>query len=320
MIFRKKKYHFNPVSLRYEEIITDRKRRLRNFFSYLVVILAVTLISGYLLNHVFGSRETRLLESQVKVLNRQMLVLLNKGRNYSASLRNDIFKKDNHYRTILQIDTLDYSFRLAGSGGSAAADGLSLQSNITNQLDNLIRKLNQQLQIQTGSFEAIYRKAQDYAGYNSHLPAIQPVSQNDLIMISSNFGIRSDPFLFMAQVHCGLDFVTPVGCDVYATGDGIVTFINYSRTGYGNEVVIDHEYGFGSRYAHLHDIKVKAGEVVKRGQVIGSVGQTGRATGPHLHYEVLYQHKPVNPAIYFDSGLTREEYAQIINKASNEIN
>jgi murein DD-endopeptidase MepM/ murein hydrolase activator NlpD len=287
---------------------------------YILVILMVTLTSGYFLNYFFGSREARLLEKQVSVLNREMLVLRNKARDISSSLRHDLFPKDNHYRTILQIDTVSSSFRLAGSGGSASADGLSLNYSLTHQVSNLIGKLNQQLEIQSGSFDEIYKKALEYSNQQTHLPAIQPVSQHDLIMISSNFGVRPDPFLFMEQVHCGLDFVTAQGKKVYATGDGTVTFVRYSRTGYGNEIVIDHRFGFDSRYAHLNEIMVKPGEVVKRGQVIGTVGQTGRATGPHLHYEVIYNHKPVNPAFYFDSDLTRQEYAQIVNKANQNTN
>jgi len=320
LIFRKKKYHLNPVSLVFEEIKISNKRYTWNFIIYTTIILAVTLTSGYLLCYFFGSREARLLEKQVSVLNKEMLVLFNKTRQVSSSLRHDLFPKDNHYRTILQIDTLSSSFRQAGSGGSAAADGLSLNYDLTHQVSIYINKLNQQLEIQTGSYDIIYEKALEYSKQQTHLPAIQPVSQNDLIMISSHFGVRSDPFLFLDQVHCGLDFVAPVGKKVFATGDGIVTFVQYSRTGYGNEIVIDHKFGFGSRYAHLDQIIVKPGEVVKRGQVIGTVGQTGRATGPHLHYEVIYDHKPVNPSFYFDSDLTRQEYAQIINKVNQVTN
>jgi murein DD-endopeptidase MepM/ murein hydrolase activator NlpD len=119
-------------------------------------------------------------------------------------------------------------------------------------------------------------------------------------------------------VHNGLDFVTPAGKNVYATGDGIVTFVQYSRKGYGNEIVIDHKFGFGSRYAHLNSIQVKEGDKVERGQIIGTVGETGRSTGPHLHYEVLYEQRPVNPSFYFDINLTREEYAQIIKRAGKD--
>jgi len=319
LIFRKKKYRFNPGTLLFEEIRIDKKSRFRRISLYFLGILLFILFSGFLLNHYLGSPEARLLEKQVAVLNSQMQVLYNKGRQFSTSLRNDLFQKDNHYRTILQVDTVSYAYRLAGSGGSAAEDGISLNSNLTYQLDNLISKLDQQLQIQSGSFDILYKKALEHSTQLVSLPAIQPVSQNDLIMISSHFGVRSDPFFFFEQVHNGLDFVAPVGKNVYATGNGTVTFVQYSRTGYGNEIVIDHMFGFGSRYGHLDTILVKDGETVKRGQVIGTVGQTGRATGPHLHYEVMYENKAVNPSFYFDSSLTREEYAQIIKKANSDI-
>lgn len=320
MISRKKKYRFNPASLSFEEIKTSRNRRRLSFLLYCFVILIITALSGILLNHYFGSQETRILEKQVTVLHHQMQDLMAKSRNLSAYLRADIFAKDNHYRTILQIDTLPYSIRQAGTGGSAAEEGFLLHYDLTYQLENMINRLDQQLEIQAGSFDAIYNKALDYARQQTSLPAIQPVSQQELIMISSHFGVRSDPFHFVEQVHSGLDFVAPVGTNVYATGDGTVTFVQYSRTGYGNEIVLDHKFGFGSRYGHLHEIAVKEGDTVKRGQVIGTVGQTGRATGPHLHYEVLFEHKPVNPAYYYDTSLTREEYAQIINRAKQDIN
>jgi murein DD-endopeptidase MepM/ murein hydrolase activator NlpD len=318
LIFRKKKYNFNPVSLVYEEIKINRKLRIWRFLAYVTAILMFTMLSGYVVHAFLGSHEVRILENQVAALDHEIQVLFDKGKQLSSSLRNDIFLKDNHYRTILEIDTVPFTYRLAGAGGSAAINGLTQNYYTSYQLGILINGLNRQLQIQSGSFEIIYEKALEHSREQTHRPAILPVSQNDLIMISSDFGIRSDPFLFLAQIHSGLDFVAAVGKNVYATGDGIVTFVQLSRTGYGNEVVIDHKYGFGTRYAHLDQIKVKAGDVIRRGQVIGTVGQTGRATGPHLHYEVLYEHKPVNPAYYFDTGLTQEEFAQIINKANQD--
>jgi murein DD-endopeptidase MepM/ murein hydrolase activator NlpD len=320
LISRKKKYRFNPVTLSFEEIKTSRKQRRLTFLLYCFVALIITTLSGVLLNRYFGSQEARMLEKRVTVLHHQMQDLMAKSRNVSTYLRNEIFARDNHYRTILQIDTLPYSIRQAGAGGSALAEGLLLHYDLTYQLETMINRLDQQLEIQSGSFDAIYKKALDYSRQQTSLPAIQPISQQELIMISSNFGVRSDPFHFFEQVHNGLDFVAPVGTNVYATGDGTVTFVQHSRTGYGNEIVLDHKYGFGSRYGHLHEINVKEGESVKRGQVIGTVGQTGRATGPHLHYEVLFEHKPVNPAYYYDTSLTREEYAQIINRAKQDIN
>ena len=119
-------------------------------------------------------------------------------------------------------------------------------------------------------------------------------------------------------MHSGLDFVAPAGKNVYATGDGIVTFVQYSRTGYGNEIVIDHRFGFGSRYAHLNQMKVKEGEKVKRGQLIGTVGETGRATGPHLHYEVLYENRPVNPSFYFDTQFNQRRICTNYKQSNKE--
>jgi len=245
-----------------------------------------------------------------------MRKLFDKGHYFSNLLRKDHFPKDNSYRTILQIDTLPYSLRNAGTGGSSSDVAFSLNSDMSRDLDNLISKLNLQLKIQSGSYEVVFEKAREHAVGLTHMPAIQPIYEKDLVMISSNFGVRSDPFLDQKGVHCGLDFVAPIGTNVYATGDGTVTFQQISRTGYGNEIVIDHAFGFGSRYAHLDQILVSLGQKIKRGQLIGKVGRSGRSTGPHLHYEVLYEGKPVNPAFYFDSSLTSDEYLEILKLAS----
>ncbi len=318
MIFRKKKYHFNPVTLTFEEIKNDRKTRVVELFMYVVVSMMITVLVGFLLNQVFGSAESILLENRLFSLNQQMQGLLNKGHQFSSILHNDHFPRDNSYRAILQIDTLSKNVREAGTGGYVPRNQFSLNNDISDTVENLITKLNFQLQIQTGSYETVYKRALEHRTSLSHMPAIQPISQKDLIMISSNFGIRSDPFLEQPEVHCGLDFVAAEGKDVYVTGDGSVTLVNESRIGYGNEVFIDHGFGFGSRYAHLSQILVKEGQKVKRGQLIGKVGESGRATGPHLHYEVLYENKPVNPSFYFDNSLSVEEYQGILKLASNK--
>jgi len=318
LILRKKKYYFNQTSLTFEEIRPGKKRRWFDLFSYMFGIVFVTFLSGYLLSSTFGSPEARILEKELSSLKKDMHSLLNKGKNISSLLHNEVFPKDNAYRTILQIDTLPVSLRDAGTGGSAADQGFTNINDLSYQLDIMVSKLNRQLKIQSVSYETVYQKAMIHASLLTHMPAILPVAQNDLIMISSDFGVRSDPFNHVEQLHNGLDFVAPTGRNVYATGDGTVTFMQLSRTGYGNEIVIDHAFGFGSRYAHLDTILVTGGQKVKRGQLIGRVGASGRATGPHLHYEVLYENRPVNPAYYFDNGLSTDEYRQILNQASGE--
>lgn len=320
MIFRRKKYHFNPATLTFEVIKPDRKKRLREVAFYLIGSLVFTIVSGFLLNHVLGSPKSRILEGRVASLNIEVQSLLDRGNQFSALLHNVHFPKDRNFRTILEMDTLPVILQEAGTGGSAAYNALALNDDASTRLNNVISKLNVQLQIQTGSSEQLYSKARQYAVEMSHMPAIQPISNRDLVMISSNFGVRDDPFLDQKEVHSGLDFVAATGKNVYATGDGTVTLTAFSRTGYGNEIVLDHGFGFGSRYAHLSQILVRDGQKVKRGQLIGKVGASGRATGPHLHYEVLYEKRPVNPAFYFDNSLTTPEYQQILNMASNQQN
>lgn len=246
----------------------------------------------------------------------RMYALFTKSTVLKNSLHQDIFKDDNKYRVILEMDTLDYSLRMAGTGGSADEDELAQRSDITYQVHDMILSLNNQLKIQEGSFNELHKKVLEYRAEQTHMPAILPVAEKDLILISTDFGLRTDPFYFIHRVHNGLDLVAHPGKKVFATGDGIVTFVEYSRKGYGNEIVINHKFGFSSRYAHLSTMLVKKGDKVKRGQEIGTVGQTGRATGPHLHYEVLLNGKAVNPSYYFDTNLTQEEYAQIINRAN----
>ncbi len=318
MIFRRKKYHYNPITLTFEEIKSERKNRVGEFIIYMLVSMVVTIFVGFILNRYFGSAESRILENKLFSLNQQMQLLLDKGHHFSSILHQEHFPKDNTYRAILQIDTISDNIREAGTGGYVPHNKLSYRNDVSDTLGRLITTLNSQLNIQTGSYETVYKKALEHQRSLSHMPAIQPISQKDLIMISSNFGLRSDPFLFHQEVHYGLDFVAATGKDVYATGDGSVTLVQESRIGYGNEIFIDHGFGFGSRYAHLSQILVKEGQKIKRGQLIGKVGESGRATGPHLHYEVLYENKPVNPSFYFDNSLTVEEYQRILKLASNK--
>jgi murein DD-endopeptidase MepM/ murein hydrolase activator NlpD len=318
LIFRKKKYHFDPATLTFEEIKSDRKSRLGEFIIYIIVSMIVTLLVGFVLNQTFGSAESIILKHRLFSLDQQMQRLLDKGHQFSSILHKDHFPRDNTYRAILQIDTLSDNVREAGTGGYVPHSPVSIKNDVSDSLGSLITMLNSQLQIQTGSYETVYRKALEHQKALSHVPAIQPISQKDLIMISSNFGLRSDPFLEQQEVHRGLDFVAETGKNVYATGDGTVTLVQESRIGYGNEIFIDHGFGFGSRYAHLSRILVNEGQKVKRGELIGKVGESGRATGPHLHYEVLYENKPVNPSFYFDNSLTVEEYQRILKMASNK--
>lgn len=315
MIIRKKKYYFNTSTLTFEEIKYSRRTRIIR-----AVLIAgffiVTGTAGVLLNLSGTSAEALFLEKKISALKSELNGLLHKSRNYEAILQSSYFPADNIYRTILNIDTIPLSMRFGGTGGSAASGALVSQDNISYQLKRQIDKLNVQVQLQRLSFQNVLDKAEERELMLKNLPAIQPVSVDDVIFISSFFGSRSDPFNHEGQqVHAGLDFVAQSGVNVYATGDGIVTLCQNSRTGYGNEIVVDHAFGYSSRYAHLQEILVKEGEEVKRGQIIGKVGSSGRSTGPHLHYEVRFENKAVDPALFFEN-LKPEEYNEILTLAN----
>jgi murein DD-endopeptidase MepM/ murein hydrolase activator NlpD len=232
------------------------------------------------------------------------------------------FENDNYYRIILGLDTLPLSVRTGGTGGSASYPPDMFQSSISRKLGDQLEKLDVQLQIQHNSFATVYETALERNEKLRRLPGIQPVPLDDVLYISSYFGVRTDPFNHEdEEIHTGLDFVAPYDTEVHATADGTVTLCKFSRTvGYGNEVVIDHSFGYSTRYAHLKEILVNEGDVVKRGQLIGKVGSSGRSTGPHLHYEVRYEQKAVNPILFFANNLTQNEYDEITALANGQNN
>ena len=149
-----------------------------------------------------------------------------------------------------------------------------------------------------------------------HLPAIQPILNKDLRRVASGFGVRIDPIYRRPKMHQGMDFTAPIGTDIFATGNGQVVEAGWKQ-GYGNAVKINHGFGYETLYAHMHKINVRSGQRVTRGEVIGKVGNTGKSTGPHLHYEVRYQGKPVNPQNYYFLDLSPEQYDEMVQLSQN---
>ena len=181
---------------------------------------------------------------------------------------------------------------------------------------NKLKKIQKQLYIQSKSYDEIAQLIKTRDEYWASRPAIQPVSNKDLTRLASGFGYRIDPIYKTRKFHQGIDFTAPSGTPIYATGDGTVIRAQRLRTGYGQNVIIDHGYGYRSLYAHMSKISVRKGQKVKRGQIIGKVGSTGKSTAPHLHYEVIKNGRKLNPIEFFYSDLTPEEYEKIIVFAS----
>jgi murein DD-endopeptidase MepM/ murein hydrolase activator NlpD len=223
-------------------------------------------------------------------------------------------RDDNIYRMIFEAEPIPSSVRKAGYGGSnryIALDGYVNTDMVVN-IAKRIDVLSSQLYVQSKSFDEIYEMAKNKTEMLSCIPAIMPVKKTDIYRISSHYGQRTDPFYKVTKFHGGIDFSGPVGLGIYSTGDGVVVKVEKNKSGYGNNVLIDHGYGYKTRYAHLHTIKVKKGEKVKRGQEIGTMGNTGKSTAPHLHYEVIKNNKTVNPINFFYNDITPEEYDKIL--------
>ncbi len=231
-----------------------------------------------------------------------------------------IKKKDNEiYRTYFQLDSISMDERLAGTGGvdkfeKYAKLGFGELVTITaKKIDNL----NNQLKVQEKSLNEIITVAKNKEEYFSKIPAIQPIANNDLKRLASGFGKRFHPILHVVKFHEGIDFTAEIGTPIYATADGIIERAGV-QSGYGNAVVIDHQNGYKTLYAHQSKIKAKEGQVVKRGEIIGYVGNTGLSSGPHLHYEIIKNNVKIDPLGYFYQDLSAEEYNELA-KISQEM-
>ena len=312
---KRKKYKYNYTTLTFEEINIRGVQIIRKALILIFILCLIVTIDIFLLSMIRSPKELSL-SKEGKELNALIEVINNQLDSVSDILVNSHFKDDNLYRMILEIDTIPKSIRDAGIGGSEKYRNLENinKAGLIVDVARKIDKLYRQIDIQSESYEFLMDKAAEKIKRISCIPSIQPVSVKDLTFISSYFGVRLDPFVKYVKPHHGLDFVAPKGTKIYATGDGIVTLSKYSRKGYGNEIIIDHFFGYNTRYAHLDEIIVKKGEKVKRGQLIGLLGNTGRSTGPHLHYEIRYFNRPINPMYYFSDEISENEYERMIKR------
>lgn len=310
----KKKYIFNTHTLEYEEYKISRGKKFRNVMLYLLSTCVSALIIVVLIQNFFGSPTERMQAREIEYLRLQYDIMNDKIDNLDLLLGEMQDRDDNIYRMIFEADPIPSSVRKAGYGGSnryIALDGY-VNSDMVVSTAKRIDVLSSQLYVQSKSFDEIYEMAKNKTEMLSCIPAIMPVKKTDIYRISSHYGQRTDPFYKVTKFHGGIDFSGPVGLGIYATGDGVVVKVEKNKSGYGNNVLIDHGYGYKTRYAHLHTIKVKKGEKVKRGQEIGTMGNTGKSTAPHLHYEVIKNNKAVNPVHFFYNDITPEEYDKIL--------
>jgi murein DD-endopeptidase MepM/ murein hydrolase activator NlpD len=318
-LMSKTKYRFNPNTLEYVEVkgsIGLKVLRVFGFLSTAAVfgLLVVTASYRFLDSPNEAKLRSKLdnYETHIKLLQDktgQIDLVLNELRTRDAQL----------YREIFGADPLPDEVRNAGFGGVSKYEVLKSFDD-EGKLTSLHLKLDQmkkEMYVQSKSYDQLIEVAKEKTKMLASIPAIQPVANKDLKRMASGYGYRIDPIYRTRRFHAGMDFTSPRGTKIYATGDGYVETTEKRRWGYGYNIVINHGYGFKTRYAHMSKFKVRRGERVKRGQVIGLVGSTGKSTAPHLHYEVIKNGKRVNPIGYYYNDLSSEEYEEMLKISSN---
>lgn len=315
---KKIKYFYNTHTLRYEKLVTPLRVKLLRIFGFIAAALTTSFIIVLIGQRYFPSANERTLMQENANLRYSYKVLDKQIEELEQRLAT-LEKRDNNvYRSIFESKPIPDSARAKMLEEIAELKKVSsmgqdqLITDMAAQLQRLYNRMNAQ-QSSFGSIEKMIERKEDLL---AAIPAIQPVANKDLERVASGFGYRIDPIYKVPKMHAGLDFTAPTGTPIYATADGRVKEANFNTGGYGNHVVIDHGFGYETLYGHMVRIKARAGQTVKRGEVIGWVGSTGKSTGPHLHYEVIKSGQKIDPIYFFYNDLTPEQYNRLLQLAA----
>ncbi len=307
-------YRYNEKTRGYERVYPSRRSRWLATVGHMLLSLLLGAGVFMIFDDVIDLPKERMLRAENRQL-KEDLELLNARMDRAQAVMNDLADRDNNfYRVMMQADRISDAKRYAGLERSSLR---SLSDNsLASTLNEKMNLLEREIVVQSQSFDELRRLALTRADRLAHIPAIQPVSEANMKQMASGYGNRVDPIYGTVKMHEGMDFACDIGTPVYATGNGTVTTAGW-HSGYGNRIDINHGFGYTTRYAHLSKISVRTGQEVKRGDLIGYSGNTGKSTGPHLHYEVRLKDVPQNPVNYYFYDLTPAEYAAMIEHAEN---
>lgn len=311
------KYRFNKESLKYEKVERTLGQTLLRVFGFISAAAVFAFIILYTSYGFFDSPREKRLKQEIALYKTVIEDLEDEVDDVSAIAQDLEVRDESIYREIFGAP-LPKSLRISGVGGSERYkeyDGLTHAASLKD-LKSRIDQLNRKMYVQSKSYDELVKLVKEKEQMLAAIPAIQPVANKDLKRMASGYGYRIDPFYKTRKMHWGMDFTAPRGTQVYSTGDGVVEKVITKRWGFGKHIVINHGYGYKTRYAHLSSFKVRRGQKVKRGQVIGLVGSTGKSTAPHLHYEVEKNGKKVNPSNYYYNDLSPEEYEKVLELSS----
>jgi len=311
------KYYYNTAKLRYEKVEITWKQRLLRVFGFLSAAAVFALLIIVLAYSYLDSPKEKQLKREINQLQLQYELAHDKLGLMEKVMKNLQDRDDNIYRVIFEAEPISESIR---TSGFTATNYGELQSFSNGELmietAKRINRVAKQMYIQSRSYDEVAKMVKDKAKLLSSIPAIQPISNKELNRIGSGFGYRIDPIYKTVKMHEGIDFTAPMRTEIYATGNGRVVEVERLHRGYGNMIVIDHGYGYRTLYAHLSKFNVRPGQQVKRGEIIGFVGNTGKSTAPHLHYEVIKDGTKVNPINFFYNDISASQYEQLITNAS----
>jgi murein DD-endopeptidase MepM/ murein hydrolase activator NlpD len=316
------KYYYDTETCKYERVRTSTSDIILNTLGIFSLTLAMAVGLLLLYSNYFESPKELLLRNEVQQMEYYYDNLKKEVDKLNMILAGMEHRDDNIYRVVLGAEPIEKSVREAGVGGvdrySDIREKSVIHEDIIVSLHESVDKLRRKVYIESKSQDEIVQLAEKKEKLFAAIPAIQPVANKELIALASGFGMRIHPVYKVKKMHTGIDFAAPIGTPIYATADGVIDEVQVSFSGYGKMIEIDHGFGYRTRYAHMHGFAVRKGQHVKRGELIGYVGDTGLSTAPHLHYEVLINRAQVNPIHYFFNDLNAAEYEKIIELASIE--
>jgi len=312
------RYIFNQLTQNFEVLETPRSKKLWRFVLVFLALLGGAFLLAVLLFTFFKSPKEKAQARELEYMKLQYEIL-NDRLDDMEVLMTDMEQRDNNlYRVMFEADPIPSSVRRSGFSDADRYEGMYGYAN-SGLVVSAARKLDviaSQLYHQSVSYDTLFSLARNKSDMLAHIPGIFPLKETELKYISSFFGYRPDPIYKISKFHSGIDFSAALGTEAYATGDGVVFDVERNEWGYGNMVTIDHGFGYKTRYAHLQKTLVREGQKVKRGQCIGLIGNTGKTTGVHLHYEVLKNDVQVDPINFFYNDLTPEQYNQILEQST----
>jgi hypothetical protein len=312
------RYRYNAETCKYEPWYLKGKALRNKVLIFLTLSFIIAVIGCTTYVKQAGSFDEIVLEQKNAVLKTEWRILEDRIAHSYTHLNELIDKDDHNYRVILDSNPLSPNIREAGIGGSEKFDKQALK-NFPLILDSYstLENLGHQLDVEVQSFDELSKMVNERIDMWASRPAIQPINNKQLDRLHMTYGSRFHPIFHVYMDHKGLDFAASLGTPVYATGDGKITMAYFSGS-YGNVIYLDHGYSYETRYAHLSGFAIKPGEKVKRGQIIGYVGNTGNSVSAHLHYEVLYKGQHTNPINFFQRDLNNKEYEKLIEIGSQQ--